>query len=68
MADPHNSSSKSNPKPHLCQVADKIAQRVMIYKCEQEAGHELSAEERGRLLPFIDQHIKAARQQAKKDA
>ena len=36
----------------------------MIYKCGQEAGHELSGEERERLLPFFDEHIKAVKQQA----
>ena len=48
-------------------MADNIAQRVMIYKCEQEAGHELSGEERKRLLPFFDEHIKAVKQQANKE-
>ena len=54
---------KPNPTPDPRQVADNIAQRVMIYKCEQEAGHELSSEERERLLP----HIKEAKQQANKE-
>ena len=48
-------------------MADNIAQRVMIYKCEQEAGHELSGEERERLLPFLDEHIEAAKQRANKE-
>ena len=39
----------------------------MIYKCGQEAGHELSGEERERLLPFLDEHIEAAKQRANKE-
>jgi len=39
-------------------VADNIAQRVLLYKCEQEAGRELSNDARERIRPHIDDHIK----------
>ena len=48
-------------------AADNIAQRVMIYKCEREAGHELQREELAQLRPFIDEHLMAVKQQAAKE-
>jgi hypothetical protein len=45
-------------------VADNIAERVLLYKCEQEAGQELSKVSRERIKPHIDDHIKKMKQQA----